>query len=195
MESASTGPPPPCLPCVRCLPSRSPSARAQARTVLPPSAHRLHPASQPDPTITPRSSSRTPQRSPASTHPSTRSRPHACAHAHENTPTHAPASHAYTFASRTRTPAHARAPALHTHSSTSEDSGICRRVDLRPMRYGSRGGTTGVGGAGSGVVGEVGRDRGGGRAGAGRGFRCWHSRISEKKLRRTVHFSLENFTK
>lgn len=61
-----------------------------------------------------------------------------------------------------------------------------------------QGGTTGVGGAGVGDVWdvwEVGRDLGGGRAGAGRGFRCWHSRISEKKLRKTVHFSLENFTK
>lgn len=43
--------------------------------------------------------------------------------------------------------------------------------------------------------GEVGGDLGGGRAGAGRGCRCWHSRISEKKLRKTVPFSLENFAK
>ena len=58
-----------------------------------------------------------------------------------------------------------------------------------------QGGTTGVGGAGCRLVGEVGGDRGGGRAGAGRGFRCWHSRISEKKVTKTVHFSLENFAK
>ena len=63
------------------------------------------------------------------------------------------------------------------------------------MIYRKQGGTTGVGGSGSGEVGEVGRDLGGGRAGAGRGFRCWHSRVSEKKLRKTVHFSLENFAK
>ena len=67
----------------------------------------------------------------------------------------------------------------------------------RPPTYELRkqGGTTGVGGAGCRLVGEVGGDRGGGRAGAGRGFRCWHSRISEKKLRKQVHFSLENFAK
>lgn len=50
------------------------------------------------------------------------------------------------------------------------------------------GGTTGVGGAGGDDVGEVGGDRGGGRAGAGRGFRCWHSRISEKKCRKQCIF-------
>lgn len=63
------------------------------------------------------------------------------------------------------------------------------------MIYRKQGGTTGVGVAGSGDVGEVGGDLGGGRAGAGRGCRCWHSRVSEKKLRKTVHFSLENFAK
>lgn len=67
----------------------------------------------------------------------------------------------------------------------------------RPPTYGLRkqGGTTGVVGAGSADVGEVGGNRGGGRAGAGRGCRCWHFRISEKKVAKTVHFSLENFAK
>lgn len=55
------------------------------------------------------------------------------------------------------------------------------------MRY-QAGEVLPVGGAGSAVVGDVGRDRGGGRAGAGRGLRCWHSRISEKKLRKQCIF-------
>ena len=145
MESVSTGPPPALFTLRSPIPSRSPSARAQARTVLPPSAHQQ-----------PHTRSRPHAHTRSRPHAHTRSRPHACAHAHEHTPTHtsthprtrahthapthtpthAPASHAspaYTFASRARTPAHARAPALHTHSSNSEDSGIGRRVALRPM--------------------------------------------------------------
>lgn len=60
----------------------------------------------------------------------------------------------------------------------------------RPPTYELRkqGGTTGVGGAGSDEVGEVGGDRGGGRAGAGRGFRCRHSRISGKKAENSAFF-------
>lgn len=55
--------------------------------------------------------------------------------------------------------------------------------------------TTGVVGCWSDEVVSVGLDRVWGRAGAGRGFRCWHSRISEKKVAKSVHFSLENFAK
>lgn len=131
-------PPPPCLPCVRCLPSRSPSARAQARTVLPPSAHRLHPASQPARSPRPpRSSSCTPQRSPAGTHPSPAP---ALTHAHPHTST-PPRTHPHhTHTLSRHAPGRPHMPALLrcTHSnSNSEDSGICRRLDLRPMSYGS----------------------------------------------------------
>lgn len=185
MESASTGPPP-ALFTLRSLPSLALAFGSRSGPHCPPTFGASAPPSQPA-----RSHDHTPQRSPASTHPSTRSRPHACAHAHEHTPTHAPASHAYTFASRARTPARARAPALHTHSSTSEDSGICRRPDLRPMSYGSMEVLPVCAGQGVGRSGRSGEIW----AGAGRGFRCWHSRISEKKLRKTVHFSLENFAK
>lgn len=79
-------PPPPCLPCVRCLPSRSPSARARSRTVLPPSAHR-HPSSQPAIPI-PRSQP-DPPAAPLRDHPPAHTRPPAPAltHAHTHTST------------------------------------------------------------------------------------------------------------
>lgn len=133
MESASTGPPP-ALFTLRSLPSLALAFGSRSGPHCPPTFGASAPPSQParshdhTPILQPHPSEITRQHAPV-----TRSRPHACAHAHEHTPTHAPASHAYNFASRTRTPARARAPALHTHSSTSEDSGICRRVALRPM--------------------------------------------------------------
>lgn len=54
-----------------------------------------------------------------------------------------------------------------------------------------QGGTTGVGGAGCRLVGEVGRDRGGGRS----GVPLLALSDQRKKVAKTVHFSLENFAK
>lgn len=63
----------------------------------------------------------------------------------------------------------------------------------RPPTYELRkqGGTTGVGGAGSDEVGEVGGNRGGGRA----GVPLLALSDQRKKVTKTVHFSLENFAK
>ena len=84
--SVSTGPTPALFTLHSSIPSRSPSARAQARPVLPPSAHR-QPATQP-PSPIPRSHP-DPPAAPLRDHPPARTRPPAPAltHAHTHTST------------------------------------------------------------------------------------------------------------
>lgn len=89
--SVSTGPTPALFTLRSSIPSRSPSARAQARTVLPPSAHRLHPASQParshdhTPILQPHPSEITRQHTPAHPLPPSRMRTRTRAHPHART--------------------------------------------------------------------------------------------------------------
>lgn len=86
MRSVSTGPPPALFTLRSPIPSRSPSARAQARPVLPPSAHRQS-ATQP-PSPIPRSHP-DPPAAPLRDHPPAHTRPPAPAltHAHTHTST------------------------------------------------------------------------------------------------------------
>lgn len=99
MESVSTGPPPALFTLRSPIPSRSPSARAQARTVLPPSAHRLHPPSQPASPI-PRSHP-DPPAAPLRDHPPAHTRPPAPAlthaHTHTSTPPRTHPHHTHTL--------------------------------------------------------------------------------------------------
>ena len=78
MESVSTGPPPALFTLRSPIPSRSPSARAQARPVLPPSAHPsdTHDLLADPPTRHTLTSEITRQHTPALTH----------AHTHTSTP-------------------------------------------------------------------------------------------------------------
>lgn len=197
MGSVSTGPTP-ALFTLRSLPSFALAFRLALRPDLspPPSAHQ-QPRTQP-PSPIPRSHP-DPPAAPLRDHPPAHTRPPAPAlthaHTHTSTPPRTHPHHTHTLSRHAPGRPHVPALLRCTHSrGNSEGSGICRRLDLRPMSY-QRGRSYRCG---------LGREWGrrGGRGKSGRGTRGGRSGVpllalsdQRKKVAGTVHFSLENFTK
>lgn len=196
MESVSTGPTP-ALFTLRSLPSFALAFGSRSGPHCPSTFGASAPPSQPASPI-PRSHP-DPPAAPLRDHPPAHTRPPAPAlthaHTHTSTPPRTHPHHTHTLSRHAPGRPHMPALLRCTHSnSNSEDSGICRRVDLRPMSYGSKEVLpvwAGQGVGSSGRSGEIGAGASRGPVGPGLGVLS----DQRKKMQKTVHFSLENFAK
>lgn len=196
MESVSTGPTP-ALFTLRSLPSLALAFGSRSGPHCPPTFGASAPPSQPASPI-PRSHP-DPPAAPLRDHPPAHTRPPAPAlthaHTHTSTPPRTHPHHTHTLSRHAPGRPHMPALLRCTHSnSNSEDSGICRRVDLRPMSYGSMEVLPVWAGRGvmmSGRSGEIGAGDARGQVGGSAAGTLG----SAKKMQKTVHFSLENFAK